>query len=113
MPIAEISEEVVQVLSFNGYRLSVIREALFGRKSRSFGCLAEFIVERTQTLRDDSCAARHRHEIMIARPSRHDVKVQMRFNAGPSHGPEVPSDIEPLSFDYIAKETLCVNRKVD
>src|SRR5260370_19658506 len=83
--------------------------AIVSRKCGSLGGLAKFIVERTQTLRNNPYTTCHSHEIMISRPAGDDVQVQVRLNTCSRCSAEIPADIECFGLYHVTKEMLRVD----
>ena len=64
------------------------------------------VVQRLQSLGDESYAGQHRHEVVVSRPARDDVEMDVILISGTSCGPEVESDIESLGLAGLPKEAL-------
>ena len=72
----------------------------------------QFVVERAQPFRDGARPGDHRHEIRVAAPARHNVKMQMIDNACAGSLAEVKPDIEPLRFHRCAEQSLGVDHQI-
>ena len=62
-------------------------------------CFHQFLVERLQSVAEQPRPSEHGHEIIITRPARHNVQMQMIRHARTRRDPEVEPEIETLRLD--------------
>src|SRR5215467_616304 len=82
-------------------------------KCDPLGRRPESLVEWPEPFRDNSSAAQNGDIVVVAFPTRHDMKVQVTFDSGPGRNPDVPSDIEALCFNDITQESFGVGCHID
>src|SRR5258705_9942959 len=69
-------------------------------------CGFEALVERHQSLGDNTDASDDGHEVCVADPAGHDVKVEVVMDSSACRPAQIPANIEALGFHAFPEEAL-------
>src|SRR5579859_1232528 len=92
--------------AFSKWRVSVATAKLFCQLR------AQFSGQLVQSLRQNSGAGQHRHEISVTVPARYDVNVQMLRDAGARDFAKIDADVEAVRFHQFRQRVYATPRQL-